>query len=568
MVRRGAIRVPWLPWQLSKSTRCVSSTGSTARPPPGAACLDPGGLIAWHRPYGLMINSAQRVRLRATIVACRHSGPPSHASLRLHSHPLLQWYPNMDGTVLVIDDEKDGCETLTEALEARGLSVRAMTSAQKALDLLIHEQFDVVMTDVVMPELDGLEVCARVAGIQPNVPVIVVTAQNKLDTAIGALRAGAYDFVTKPIDLKFLDVVVTRALQHRRLSEEVKRLRAAVEAVSLPRGMVGSSAALTKVHETIVRIADSDATVLVDGETGTGKELIARRIHETSGRKNGPFVSINCAAVPQNLLESELFGHARGAFTDAKTARVGLFVQANGGTLFLDEVGEMPLDMQAKLLRALQERKVRPIGSNEELSFDARIIAATNRDLEEEVYQKRFREDLYYRINVVRISLPSLRERAGDVLQLAQHFLAHQAMRNKLPPLRLSPQAAEKLMLYRWPGNVRELENCIECAVAFARYEQIMVDDLPERIRAYRVDKFAVEANDLSEVVTLDKLERTYIERVLALLGGNKSRAAQVLGIDRRTLYRRTERWNAEEAATNGSGAEADSEATVGGEGS
>jgi two-component system, NtrC family, response regulator HydG len=474
----------------------------------------------------------------------------------------------MDGTVLVIDDEKDGCEALTEALEARGLTVRALTSAPKALDLLAHEPFDVVMTDVVMPELDGLEVCARVAGIQPNVPVIVVTAQNKLDTAIGAMRAGAYDFVTKPVDLKLLDLVVARALQHRRLSEEVKRLRAAVDATSLPQGMVGSSAALTKVHETIVRIADSDATVLVDGETGTGKELIARRIHETSGRKKGPFVSINCAAVPQNLLESELFGHARGAFTDAKTARAGLFVQANGGTLFLDEVGEMPLDMQAKLLRSLQERKVRPVGSNEELSFDSRIIAATNRDLEEEVYQKRFREDLYYRINVVRISLPSLRERAGDVLLLAQHFLAQQATRNKLPPLGLSPQAAEKLMLYRWPGNVRELENCIECAVAFARYDQIMVDDLPERIRAYKADKFAVEANDLSEVVTLDKLERTYIERVLALLGGNKSRAAQVLGIDRRTLYRRTERWNAEQGSTNGPGAEPATDTAVGAEGS
>jgi two-component system response regulator HydG len=462
----------------------------------------------------------------------------------------------MDGNALVIDDEQDACDVLSMALETVGLKVTAMTSARRALELLGREQFDVVMTDVLMPEMDGLEVCSRVAGIQPNVPVIMVTAQNNVDTAIGAIRAGAYDFLSKPVDVKLLGLVVARALQHRQLSEEVKRLRAKIDAAATPPGMIGSSTALGRVHDTIARIADSDATVLVDGETGTGKELIARRIHDTSARKNGPFVSINCAAVPQNLLESELFGHARGAFTDAKTSRVGLFVKANGGTLFLDEVGEMPIDMQAKLLRALQERKVRPIGSNEEVAFDSRIIAATNRDLDEEVYQKRFREDLYYRINVVRISLPPLRERAGDVLQLAQHFLAQHASRNGQPVLGISTPAAEKLMLYRWPGNVRELENCIERAVAFARYERIMVDDLPEKIRAYRVDKFTVEANDLSEVVTLDKLERTYIERVLALLGGNKSRAAQVLGIDRRTLYRRTDRWNAEQNAPNGGIAE------------
>ena len=447
----------------------------------------------------------------------------------------------MKGRVLVIDDEQDTCEVLSMAIEGQGLEVKALTSASEALALLAHEEFDVVLTDVVMPELDGMEVCARVAGIQPNVPVIVVTAQGNLDTAIRAMRAGAYDFLSKPVDIKLLAIGIARALQHHRLSEEVKRLRAAVDAASSP-GIVGSSTAMRGVYETISRIADSDATVLIDGETGTGKELIARRVHATSARAGGPFVSINCAAVPHTLLESELFGHARGAFTDAKASRVGLFVQANGGTLFLDEIGEMPLDMQVKLLRALQERKVRPVGSNEEVSFDSRIVAATNRDLDEEVFNKRFREDLYYRINVVRISLPPLRERAGDVLQLAQHFLNQHGERGGRPPLRLSTQAAEKLMVYRWPGNVREVENCIERAVAFARYEQIMVDDLPEKIRGYRVDRFAVEANDLSEIVTLDALERTYIERVLTLFGGNKTRAAQALGIDRRTLYRRTER--------------------------
>ncbi len=450
----------------------------------------------------------------------------------------------MDGRVLVIDDEQETCDLMALALEGQGLTVQTFTSAQTALELLSREEFDLVLTDVAMPDLDGFEVCSRVGGIQPNLPVIIVTGQGNMETAIGAIRSGAYDFLTKPVDVKLLALVVARALEHRRLCQEVKRLRSVVDAASSPTGMIGSGAAMKKVHDTIVRIADSDATVLVRGETGTGKELIANRIHATSKRRAGPFVSINCAAVPQNLLESELFGHARGAFTDAKVSRVGLFVEAEGGTLFLDEIGEMPLEMQAKLLRALQERKVRPVGANAEVSFDARIIAATNRDLEEEVFQKRFREDLYYRINVVSISLPPLRERAGDVLELAQHFLALQASRAQKPTLGVSPPAADKLVRYRWPGNVRELENCIERAVAFARYDQITVDDLPESITAYRPDRFVVEATQLSQVVTLDEHQTNYATQVQSLVGGNKSRAAELLGIDRRTLYRRAERWN------------------------
>jgi two-component system response regulator HydG len=262
-----------------------------------------------------------------------------------------------------------------------------------------------------------------------------------------------------------------------------------------------------------------------------------------SRRKDGPFVAINCAAVPHSLIESELFGHARGAFTDAKVQRTGLFVQASGGTLFLDEIGELPIDMQPKLLRALQERKVRPVGANQEIPFDSRIVAATNRNLEDEVYEKRFREDLYYRVNVVKIDVPPLRERGGDVLHLAQFFLKQFAQRNDKNALELSTTAAEKLMAYNWPGNVRELENCMEHAVALARFDQITVEDLPEKIRAYRAERFVVAANDPTEIVTMDELERRYILRVLSLVGGNKSRAAQVLGFDRRTLYRKLERY-------------------------
>jgi two-component system response regulator HydG len=458
----------------------------------------------------------------------------------------------MKGQVLVVDDEQETCDLLEMALTRHGFKVTASTNAQRALELVAGQDFDVVLTDLSMPEMSGLDLCERVLGTRPNMPVVVITGQGSLETAIGAIRVGAYDFITKPVDPKLLFLSVSRAIQHRRLQDEVKRLREAVaegEGVDI---IVGQSAAMRRVYELINRVGESDASVLIHGETGTGKELIARAIHAKSRRKDGPFVAINCAAVPHSLLESELFGHARGAFTDAKAQRTGLFVQASGGTLFLDEIGELPLDVQPKLLRALQERKVRPVGANHEIPFDARIVAATNRNLEDEVYEKRFREDLYYRINVVKIDVPPLRERGGDVLHLAQHFLKQFAERNDKPTLELSTTGAEKLMAYNWPGNVRELENCMEHAVALARFDQITVEDLPEKIRAYRAERFVVAANDPTEIVTMDELERRYILRVLALVGGNKSRAAQVLGFDRRTLYRKLERYG----AANGPGNE------------
>jgi two-component system response regulator HydG len=287
-------------------------------------------------------------------------------------------------------------------------------------------------------------------------------------------------------------------------------------------------------------VAKSDASVLIVGETGTGKELVARSLHEQSGR--GPFVAVNCAAVPRHLLESELFGHMRGAFTDAKSDRRGLFMEAAGGTLFLDEIGEMPLDMQAKLLRVLQERVVRPVGSDTEHSFDARIITATHRDLEDDVAKGRFREDLFYRINVVSIHVPPLRERGNDVLGLASHFLQKAAERTRQAPRLLSAPVAERVLAYEWPGNVRELENCIERAVALSRFEKLTLEDLPERIRTRKPDSFAMAADDAEQIIPLDELERRYISRALRLLNGNKARAAQVLGIDRRTLYRHLDR--------------------------
>jgi two-component system response regulator HydG len=446
--------------------------------------------------------------------------------------------------VLVVDDEQETCDLLEMVLSREGFRVSTCTSAQTALEAVGAKDFDCVVTDLSMPEMGGLELCERVLGTRPNVPVVVITGQGSLETAIGAMRVGAYDFITKPVDPKILVVAVSRAVQHKGLADEVKRLKeAAPMDTSSVENVVGSSAAMRKVFALVSRVGDSEAGVLIHGETGTGKELIARAIHDRGRRKQGPFVAINCAAVPASLIESELFGHERGAFTDAKIQRTGLFVQANGGTLFLDEIGELPLEVQPKLLRALQERRVRPVGSNREIPFDARLIAATNRVLEDEVYEKRFREDLFYRINVVKIDVPPLRERGGDVLHLARHFLEIYGERHGKGAMDLSPATAEKLIGYAWPGNVRELENCVDGAVALARGSRIELDDLPEKVRSFRPEKFVVSANQPEEIVTIDELERRYILRVLSLVGGNKSRAAQVLGFDRRTLYRKLERY-------------------------
>ncbi len=457
----------------------------------------------------------------------------------------------MTRRVLIVDDEKDMGDLLRRALERSGHNVINVTSAAEALDLVATEDIEVVLTDLGMSEMTGISVCERVVGTQPDIPVIVVTGQNTVDSAVASLRAGAYDFLTKPVDFKLLSLTVERAISHRRLHEEVKRLRLAVGGTTNAT-LLGQSSGMRKVYDLVARIATTDTSVLIHGETGTGKELVARAIHNASPRSKGPFVAINCAAVPLTLIESELFGHAKGAFTDARGDRTGLFVQAAGGTLFLDEIGELPLEVQPKLLRALQERKVRPVGSNQEQPFDVRLVTATNRDLEYEVFQKRFREDLFYRVNVVTIDVPPLRDRPGDVLLLSSHFLKRFAEAGGKPALTLSNSAAEKLAAYSWPGNVRELENCIERAVALAHFDQLTIEDLPEKIRAYQVERFVVSADDASEVVSMEHVEERYVKRVLGLMGGNKSKTAQMLGFDRRTLYRKLQRYEAEAKAAEG----------------
>jgi DNA-binding NtrC family response regulator len=450
----------------------------------------------------------------------------------------------MKARVLVVDDDRNMCELVEAGLTRRGCQVEWRTRALDALDLLEERDFDVVLTDLKLDDLNGIALTERVLGSRPDLPVVVMTAFGSMDAAVSCLRVGAYDFITKPIEMEALAAAVMRASQHRRLSEEVRRLREEVEDVRGAGEMVGESPAMRRVYDLVNRVSGSDATVLITGESGTGKELVARALHRKSERSKGSFVAINCAAMPANLLESELFGHMKGAFTDAKRSREGLFIEASGGTLFLDEIGEMAAEMQAKLLRSLQERRVRPVGGAQEIPFDTRIVAATNRDLDADVEDGRFREDLYYRINVVRIDVPPLRLRGNDTLMLAQHFIDRIRKRSGKGVEGISSQAAQKLLEYDWPGNVRELENCMERACALARFDQITVDDLPEKIRAYQSSHMVIASDDPADLPTLEDLERRYIQRVLKAVAGNKTQAARVLGVDRRTLYRKLERWS------------------------
>jgi two-component system response regulator AtoC len=449
----------------------------------------------------------------------------------------------VSGRVLVVDDDPSMCEMLEAALTRSGFEVTYRITPAEALDLLDAREFDVVVTDLLMRGLNGLELCERIVASRPDIPVVVITAFGSMDTAISAIRAGAYDFIPKPFDFAAFEITLNRAVQHRHLRDEVKRLRRAVSDAQGAGEMLGTSASIRKVLDVVGRISDSDASVLITGESGTGKELVARALHRLGPRKDGPFVAINCAALPETLLESELFGHVRGAFTDARGARSGLFLKAGGGTLFLDEIGEMPIGLQPKVLRALQERTVRPIGSDAEVAFDARIVSATNRDLETAVEEGRLREDLYYRINVVHIDVPPLRGRGNDVLLLAQHFLNRYVASSNKAIRGLSPASAEKLLGYSWPGNVRELQNTIESAVALARFDEITVDDLPERIRNHRASHVLVASDDPAALLPLEEVERRYVLRVLEATAFNKTLAAKVLGLDRTTLYRKLERF-------------------------
>jgi two-component system, NtrC family, response regulator AtoC len=449
----------------------------------------------------------------------------------------------VSGRVLIVDDDQNLCEMLAASLTRRGFETEWVLDGQSAFARVRTGDFDVVVADLNMRGMTGIALCERIVAERPDLPVVVITAFGSLDTAIAAIRAGAYDFITKPFDNGAISLALERAVQHRALRREVRRLREEVKSIGRFGDLIGESPAMREVTELLGRIAETDTPVLITGESGTGKEIVARALHARGAHASGPFVPVNCAAIPENLIESELFGHTRGAFTDARSARPGLFQQAHEGTLFLDEIGDLPVALQAKLLRVLQERRVRAVGSDQEVAFDARIIAATNRDLEQAVEDKRFREDLYYRLNVIRVELPPLRARGADVLLLAQHFLEGFARRMNKPVVGISPPTAEKIVAYAWPGNVRELQNCVERAVALTRFDQIAIEDLPDTVRTYRRSHVLVAAEDPRELVTMEEVERRYVLRVLEATRGNKKAAAKVLGFDRRTLYRKLERW-------------------------
>ncbi len=444
--------------------------------------------------------------------------------------------------VLVVDDDRDLLRLIEVGLAA-SCQILTSTSAANALIALADVAIDVVITDVLMEGMSGVELCERIVANSSDIPVIVMTASNKLETAIAAIRAGAYDFITKPLNLDALRIAVARAAQHRNLDAEVKILRRVVAEAQRFDELIGNSDAMRRIFPVIEQFAASDASLMITGESGTGKEVVARVIHKRSRRQAGPLVSVNCAAIPESLIESELFGHEKGAFTDARASRDGLFVQANGGTLFLDEIGELSLALQPKLLRALEERRVRPVGGSREIAFDVRVVVATNRDLETAIEQKTFREDLYYRINVLHVELPPLRARGRDVLILANHFLERFTIEAAKPINGISTPAAAKLLAYAWPGNVRELRNCMERVVALARRDEIIVDDLPDKVRDYRTSDFIIPTTEPAELLPMEDVERRYVLRVLETLGGNKRQAAKVLGFDRRTLYRKLEKY-------------------------
>ena len=452
-------------------------------------------------------------------------------------------------TILLVDDDDDARLVLAGSLSRRGLTIVEARSAALALEAMATNPIDVVVTDVNLGGTTGLELASAVVERWPDVPVLVMTAFGNMETVLAALRAGAYDFIAKPFTSDVLALAIDRAAHLRSLKSEVRRLRERA-AADTPL-MLGESAEMKNVRRLISQIAASDATVLITGESGSGKELVARSVHDLSTRKDHPFIAVNCGAMPATLLESELFGYARGAFTDAKRDKTGLFVQADGGTLFLDELGEMPMEMQVKLLRVLQERRVRPVGAEQEIPFDVRLVTATNRDLEAAVEDGRFRSDLYYRINVVHIEVPPLRARQTDVLLLAQRFVERIAARSGKAVEGISAPAAQKLIDYDWPGNVRELENSIERAVALTQYSAIGVDDLPSKVRDHQGTRMVIESQNPAELVTIEELERRYVRTVLAACSGNKTHAAKILGIDRRSLYRRLEENDSKPVATS-----------------
>jgi DNA-binding NtrC family response regulator len=438
--------------------------------------------------------------------------------------------------VLIVDDDRSSRELLTKILAGEGYTVEAVSDGSEAIERLADPSAvpDLVVSDIRMAETDGFQVTDAFRSRAPDTPVILVTAFGNIDGAVDAIRRGAFDYLAKPYDIDAIKVVISRALRQRELALENRNLRHDLREKYKLENIVGRSEAMLQVYKTAARVAASEATVLIQGESGTGKELVARAIHTNSPRASSPFVAVDCGAIAEGILESELFGHARGAFTGAQAARRGLFEEANHGTLFLDEIGDVGPNLQSRLLRVLQEGTIRRVGTNETVPVEVRVVAATNKDLESAVKEGRFREDLYYRLNVVTIRIPPLRDRREDIPLLAEHFAAKHGRAEGGGAI--SPPARALLLAYGWPGNVRELENVVARALALNHSGVILPEDLPEAIQG--MGPTAVSQIASGERPTLAEMERRYAAQVLQETGGNKTRAAEILGIDRKTLYR------------------------------
>ena len=456
-------------------------------------------------------------------------------------------------TILIVDDDSAHRNMLRMVLRGWGYETDEADDGDTAVEKVRERAYDAVLTDVRMARMDGISAVREMLRYNPSIPVLIMTAWQSVETAVAALRLGAYDYLEKPLDFDLLQLTLKRALEHTRLAAENRELRDYLR--ENPPGLLGSSEKMRELVEMVHTVAPTEATVLITGESGTGKERVARAIQEASARRDRPFVTVNCAALNESLLESELFGHEKGAFTGADKRREGRFRQADGGTLFLDEIGELPLMLQAKLLRALQQGEVQRVGSDTPIIVDVRVIAATNRELREEVAAGRFREDLYYRLNVIGVEVPPLREREEDIPLLATAFLERFALTNRKDIKGFTPQAMDMLLKYSWPGNVRELENAVERAVILCLGDYVTERELPMAVSRLSEGEHPEEADSRENFVlspadggsmTLDELERAAILRTLQETGDNKSEAARRLGITRATLHNKLRRYDVE----------------------
>jgi DNA-binding NtrC family response regulator len=443
---------------------------------------------------------------------------------------------------LIVEDDREMSRFLTELLAEEGYDVESVNDGPSALEVYQQGVFDLVITDLMMPRMKGTELVRRLKAQDAHANILLITAFGTIESAVEAIHAGAFHYITKPFRSDELLIHVQRALEQRQMRREIDRLRTEVQRPYQFENIIGGAQNMKRLFDTIGRVSDLAANVLILGESGTGKEMVARALHANSSRSAGPFVAVNCAAIPETLLESELFGYVRGAFTDARKDRPGLFREADGGVLFLDEIGEIPVALQVKLLRVIEDREVRPLGSNKSEKVDVRLVSASNRDLEQLVDEGCFRRDLYYRLNVIRLELPPLRERVEDIPLLVDHFIEKFAPKAQHDVNGIERDALGLLVHHRWPGNVRELEHTIERAVLLGKNSTIGVDDLPPQLRAGDQRKLPL-AEAVARSYTLRDLEREYIGRVLDNVNGNKTEAARILGVDRTTLYRKLDEY-------------------------